>query len=278
MHHPWTHIFFVLLVAVSVTMVRAQDDATTALPPSAKHILTAYEEAIARADAAFREAVAKEQAKAIKALDAELIVQTHRGDLDQSVAITAKIAAMKMVSLNPPILDPHWQVRTATKGYRYIGEFSDKLFDAQDATAPNELTMVMDGRNIAITGTKVIDTLTINGKLSGHFGKAFKTTLTNVRCRFEIRQAYRDNHTNYEFLVVAADDSVESTVLHPAVGTVYFITVVNDSFTTTWTLDDGTATNVLGIRKSANVSGWGMASTVRMIGDCSDLEVSIEPR
>lgn len=159
---------------------------------------------------------------------------------------------------------------------RFCHDASPSLYALDDQKMPDELTAVQEGEEVRIEGTGKSDSKNIDGKLVGHFGKAFLITGRAGSGTLEVgSSSYESDHTSYYLLLREKDGTLRQSSCAPSQGTVY-----------TWSASERNGKIVLEIRAGEAVfksiaasadrcSAFGFAASVRHRGDKAKLSVHI---
>jgi hypothetical protein len=186
-----------------------------------------------------------------------------------AASVLSQAPAAKKPDASAPKLEPK-DIRDAP----FVREFKEKKFKRNDRDVPDELRVTVFGGNIHLYGKKRGDVVRIEGRPSGHVGKAVFIPPVTRAGKLTVKAPSADEVTYY-YAALELADAVDSKIVKLTVGKTYDWLVKSENGQTSLRVVEG-ATELASLTAPAEkVTGVGFAATVRSKGNEADITLSI---
>ncbi len=178
--------------------------------------------------------------------------------------------------LAAPAAKPHAAAPLTAKDihvFPFAREFKEQKFKSSSRDLPDELHVNIGTASIHLYGKKRTDALRVQGRPTGHVGKAVLLPASDRSGTVVAKVPSAEEVTSY-FAVIELADSLDTKPLKLDQGKTYNWTVKSENGTTTFKVTDGATELAAFSNPTDSVEAVGFAATVRNIGNEADMTIA----
>lgn len=158
----------------------------------------------------------------------------------------------------------------------FAREFMTEKFKANDREVPDELRATTTDKVRIYGKRKLNKTAPVRGRMSAHFGKIALIPIGNWKGTVNVKSPSADDVTYYYASLELEGGKLDTKIILLSTGVDYTWSVTQGAAQTTFKITDGAKEIVSLSGPMASVRSFGFASTVRYLGNESDISVTFD--